>query len=52
MVESHNAFMTYEREKPDDVDFPRYAAVHFELCMRPDDAEHWMIGYRKAGLIE
>ena len=52
MVESHNAFMTYEREKPDDVDFSRYAGMHFELCMGPEDAEHWMVGYCKAGLIE
>ena len=52
MTESHDAFMIYEREKPDDADFPRYAAAHIGVCIRPEDAEHWMEGYRKAGLIE
>jgi hypothetical protein len=36
----------------DDMDFPRYAANHIRLCNRQEDADNWMEGYRKAGLLE
>jgi adenylate cyclase len=36
----------------DDMDFPRYAANHIRLCKRQEDADNWMEGYRKAGLLE
>ena len=52
MTEAQEAVANYEREKPADADFPRYAAAHCRLCLRQEDADHWMEGYRKAGLIE
>jgi adenylate cyclase len=36
----------------EDMDFPRYAANHIRLCKRQEDADNWMEGYRKAGLLE
>lgn len=36
----------------EDMDFPRYAANHARLCKRQEDADNWMEGYRKAGLLE
>jgi TolB-like protein/class 3 adenylate cyclase/Flp pilus assembly protein TadD len=52
MTEAQEAVANYEREKPADTDFPRYAAAHCRLCLRQEDADHWMEGYRKAGLVE
>ena len=36
----------------EDMDFPRYAANHARLCKRQEDADNWMEGYRKAGLLD
>ncbi len=36
----------------EDVNFARYAANHARICKRQEDAENWMEGYRKAGLLE
>ena len=52
MTETREAVANYEREKPADADFPRYAAAHRRLCLLQEDADHWMEGYRKAGLLE
>jgi adenylate cyclase len=52
MTEAQEAVANFEREKPADTDFPRYAAAHCRLCLRQEDADHWMEGYRKAGLVE
>jgi adenylate cyclase len=35
-----------------DVNFSRYAANHAKLCKRQEDADNWMEGYRKAGLLD
>ena len=32
-------------------DFQRYARNHARICQRPEDAENWLSGYRKAGLL-
>ena len=34
-----------------DIDFPRYAANHARICKRQEDAENWLEGYRRAGLL-
>ena len=49
-VEAHAAFERYERLRPPDADFAYYLAAHVRLCMRQEDADHWVEGYRKAGL--
>ena len=52
MEESRHAAALFESGRPKDSDFSFYAAAHSRLCKRPEDAEHWLDGYRKAGLIE
>jgi adenylate cyclase len=42
----------YHQLKPEDADFPRYAAQHARICKRQKDADHWLEGYRKAGLLD
>jgi len=46
------AAASYFREHcPPDADFGFYAKAHARICKRPSDAQHWMEGYRKAGLL-
>ncbi|MEM7227100.1 MAG: CDC27 family protein, partial [Pseudomonadota bacterium] len=49
--EARAAVETFHEKRPKDSDFDFYAAAHARLCLRPEDAEHWMDGYRKAGLL-
>ncbi len=49
MDEARAAFETYQRLRPPDADFAYYLAAHVRLCKRPEDADHWVEGYRKAG---
>ncbi|MFD1159016.1 adenylate/guanylate cyclase domain-containing protein [Roseovarius aestuarii] len=51
MKESRQAAALFEDGRPKDSDFTFYAKAHARLCKRPEDAEHWLEGYRKAGLI-
>ena len=50
--EAEDFVSRYDREKPRDANFQRYAEAHITLCQHKEDADHWMQGYRKAGLIE
>ena len=50
MDEARAAFESYERLRPPDADFAYYLAAHVRLCMRQEDADHWVEGYRRAGL--
>lgn len=43
---------TFEENRPKGSDFSFYATAHARLCKQPEDAEHWLEGYRKAGLID
>ena len=52
MDEARGAFETYQRLRPPDADFAYYLAAHVRLCKRPEDADHWAEGYRKAGLVD
>jgi tetratricopeptide (TPR) repeat protein len=49
---AHQAAEEFERGRPANSDFEFYAKAHARLCRRPEDANHWLEGYRKAGLIE
>jgi adenylate cyclase len=51
MVDAHRAVDEFERRRPANSDFQFYANAHARLCKRPEDANHWLEGYRKAGLI-
>ena len=51
MDEAHAAAETFRRICPDNADFAYYASAHARLCKRPEDAAHWLEGYRKAGLM-
>ena len=52
MEEAHAAKRTFDDNCPEDFDFSFYTATHVRMCKRPEDAEHWLDGYRKAGLID
>ncbi|MGI9351272.1 MAG: tetratricopeptide repeat protein, partial [Rhizobiaceae bacterium] len=52
MEEARNAAKMFENGRPKDSDFSFYAAAHARLCKRSEDADHWLEGYRKAGLID
>ena len=41
----------FENRRPKDSDFEYYAAAHARICKRAEDADHWLDGYRKAGLL-
>lgn len=51
MDKARRAVEEFERKKPANSDFDFYANAHARLCKRPEDANHWLEGYRKAGLI-
>lgn len=51
MDNAHQAVEEFERKRPANSDFRFYAKAHARLCKRPEDANHWLEGYRKAGLI-
>lgn len=50
MEEANRAVEIFDEGRPVDSDFEFYAAAHARLCKRSEDAEHWLEGYRKAGL--
>jgi adenylate cyclase len=50
--EAHAAAATFEAARPEGSDFSYYAAAHIRMCKRREDANHWLDGYRKAGLID
>ena len=52
MEEAKAAATSYETEVPDGYDFPAVAAAHASICRRQEDADQWLEGYRKAGLLE
>lgn len=52
MEEMRRAAATFNEYRPPESDFSFYAAAHARLCKNPEDAEHWLGGYRTAGLIE
>ena len=52
MEEAQRAAGIFENGRPAGSDFSFYANAHARLCKRPEDAEHWLDGYRKAGLID
>ncbi|MEP1207379.1 MAG: adenylate/guanylate cyclase domain-containing protein [Rhizobiaceae bacterium] len=50
--EARRAAKIFEDGRPKGSDFSFYAAAHARLCKRQEDADHWLDGYRKAGLID
>jgi adenylate cyclase len=51
MDEAQAAAAAFKEGCPPDADFDFYAAAHARLCKHSKDAEHWLDGYRKAGLL-
>ncbi len=47
--EAQAAVAEYERQRPEDYNFAKFAAAHIKACARQEDRDHWMDGYRKAG---
>ena len=52
MQEARQAVAQFRSLCADDVNFPRYAANHARICVRQEDADNWLEGYRKAGLLD
>ena len=52
MDEARAAVATFEAARPEGADFSYYAAAHIRMCKRREDADHWLEGYRKTGLID
>jgi TolB-like protein len=50
MDEARAAIKTFEDQLAEDADFTFYASTHARMCKRPEDAEHWLDGYRKIGM--
>jgi TolB-like protein len=48
--EARDAVATYQRERPKNSEFASLLAAHLKMCARQEDADHWLEGYRKAGL--
>jgi adenylate cyclase len=51
MEDARAAAAEFERLRPEGYDFAEVARVHGQMCLRPEDREHWLEGYRKAGLL-
>lgn len=51
MEEAHRAATMFQEGRPAGSDFSFYANAHARLCKHPKDADHWIEGYRKAGLL-
>jgi TolB-like protein/Flp pilus assembly protein TadD len=48
--EAQAAVAEYERQRPEDYTFAKFAAAHIKMCARQEDRDHWLEGYREAGL--
>ncbi|MCZ6863615.1 MAG: BTAD domain-containing putative transcriptional regulator [Alphaproteobacteria bacterium] len=49
MDDARAAVAEYERQRPKDYDFGKFAAAHMTMCKYQEDRDHWLEGYRKAG---
>ncbi|MFN0115064.1 MAG: adenylate/guanylate cyclase domain-containing protein [Paracoccaceae bacterium] len=49
--ETRHAAAMFGDLRPAESDFAFYARAHARICKRPEDAAHWLDGYRKAGLL-
>ncbi len=49
MDEARAAVAAYERQRPEDHTFTKFAAAHIKMCARQEDRDHWLEGYRRAG---
>ena len=48
--EAREAVRHFESIRPEGWNMVDYAHAHIKLCARPEDAEKWFDGFRKAGL--
>ena len=51
MDDARASVRAFRETCPNHADFAYYAAAHARLCKRPEDAAHWVEGYRRAGLM-
>jgi len=52
MDKARQAAARFRSQCAEDVNFPRYAANHANICKRQEDKDNWLDGYRKAGLLD
>jgi tetratricopeptide (TPR) repeat protein len=48
--DARGAMAQHERTRPDGFDPVQVAHVHARMCSRGEDRDHWLEGYRKAGI--
>jgi adenylate cyclase len=49
--EARSAVLEFNRKRLEDFDIAKFARIHVEMCRFEQDREHWLEGYRKAGLL-
>ena len=50
MDEARAALERFYRATPEEFDIAQGKRDHFNMCAHQEDADHWLEGYRKAGL--
>lgn len=50
MEEADEAMQQFEKNRPDGWNMAEVIRAHAKMCAKPEDAERWIEGYRKAGL--
>ncbi len=50
MEDARAAAAEFERLQPEGYDFAEVARILGQMCAHPEDRDHWLEGYRKAGL--
>jgi len=50
MEEARDAVQQFERNRPESWNMKEVIRAHARMCVKPEDGEHWVEGFRKAGL--
>ena len=50
MEEADEAMQQFEKNRPEGWNMAEVIRAHAKMCAKPEDAERWIEGYRKAGL--
>lgn len=48
--EAQAAYRTYQEKRPEGYDEAVAHAAHMKMCRRQEDRDHWVEGFRKAGI--
>lgn len=51
MDKANAAMAAFGEKHPEIFDYTSFSSTHVRMCKRAKDAEHWLDGYRKVGLV-